>query len=147
MTCKFMGAEGFGTVADAIECLDYVRAMRDRGVNIVATNNSWGAYAYSQALYDAIRLQMQRGILFVAASGNTGLDNDARPLYPATYDLPNIISAAASDDFDDYLYPANLGMATVHVMAPGWNILSTTKDNTFAAFSGTSVAAAHVSGI
>jgi subtilisin family serine protease len=147
MACKFIGAEGFSTVADAIECLDYVRTMRDRGVNIVATNNSWGMYGYSQALHDAVDLQLQRGILFVAASGNSGLDNDARPLYPASYDLPNVISATASDDFDDPLYPANLGMTTVHVMAPGWNIVSTTKDNSYSAFSGASMAAAHVTGI
>src|SRR5262245_55815131 len=42
MACKFLGATGSGSLADAIDCLEYVKLMKDRGVNIVATNNSWG---------------------------------------------------------------------------------------------------------
>jgi subtilisin family serine protease len=70
MACKFMGADGFGTVADAIDCLEYVQTMKDRGVNIVATNNSWGSYGYSQALFDAVKAHLQRGMLFITAAGN-----------------------------------------------------------------------------
>jgi len=62
MPCKFLDSSGSGTTADAIICLDYVAAMKDRGVNIVATNNSWGGGDYSQALRDAIVAQRQRGI-------------------------------------------------------------------------------------
>src|SRR5205814_7372636 len=51
MACKFLNASGFGSIADAVACLDYVRIMKDRGVNIVATSNSWGGGGYSQALY------------------------------------------------------------------------------------------------
>jgi subtilisin family serine protease len=57
MPCKFLDASGRGTVADAIDCLEYVRLMKSRGVNIIATNNSWGGSAYSQALRDAIELR------------------------------------------------------------------------------------------
>lgn len=70
MACKFLDASGSGNTADAITCLDYIATMKDRGVNIVASNNSWGGGAYSQALSDAIDAQRQRGILFVAAAGN-----------------------------------------------------------------------------
>ena len=66
--CKFLGADGSGSTSDAIECLEYVRAVHDQGVPIVATNNSWGGSDYSQALYDAINAQ--RDILLVAAAGN-----------------------------------------------------------------------------
>ena len=47
MACKFLGATGSGTTADAIDCLEYVKLMKDRGVNIVATSNSWGGGGFS----------------------------------------------------------------------------------------------------
>src|SRR5438309_1262061 len=74
--CKFLDVDGIGSTGDAIECLDYVAMMKDRGVNIVATNNSWGGGSYSQALRDAIDSHRQRGILFVTAAGNDGANND-----------------------------------------------------------------------
>ena len=70
MPCKIFDATGYGTLAAAIACLDYVAMMKDRGVNIVATNNSWGDDEFSASLRDAIDAQRQRGILFVAAAGN-----------------------------------------------------------------------------
>ena len=82
LPCKFLDATGSGFLSDAIACLDYVAAMKDRGVNIVATNNSWGGGSFSQALSDAIDAQMQRGILFVAAAGNDGLEGSPKN-YPA----------------------------------------------------------------
>ena len=74
MACKFLNADGEGTTADAIDCLEYVKLMKDRGVSIVATNNSWGGGAFSQALFDAIEAHLQHGILFIAAAGNGGPD-------------------------------------------------------------------------
>src|SRR5207247_10728611 len=88
-------ATGSGTTADAINCLKYVKLMKDRGVNIVATSNSWGGGGFSQALFDAIEAHLQRGILFIAAAGNAASDNDTKPFYPAAYYLPNTISVAA----------------------------------------------------
>ena len=70
LPCKFTDTTGSGDTADAITCLDYVAAMRDRGVNIVASNNSWGNSLPSEALLDAIDAQLQRGILFIAPAGN-----------------------------------------------------------------------------
>ena len=70
LPCKMFDADGFGTIAAAIACLDYVAVMKDRGVNIVATNNSWSSQEFSQSLLDAIDAHRQRGILFVAAAGN-----------------------------------------------------------------------------
>src|ERR671923_15257 len=54
LACKFFDANGSATTEGAIECLEYVKDMKDRGVNIVATNNSWGGNENSEALYDAI---------------------------------------------------------------------------------------------
>jgi subtilisin family serine protease len=70
MACKFLDAAGFGSTAGAIACLEYVKTMKERGVNIVATNNSWGGGGFSQALFDAIQRHQQAGILFIAAAGN-----------------------------------------------------------------------------
>jgi len=69
MGCKFLDASGSGSIARAIDCLEYFKTMKDRGVNIVATSNSWGGGGFSQALLDAIDVHRQRGILFITAAG------------------------------------------------------------------------------
>ena len=148
MACKFLGPDGTGDIAGAIGCFDYVKTMKDRGVNIVATNNSWGSSSYSQSLFDAIDAQRQTGILCIAGAGNSGMNNDKFPsFYPASYNLPNIISVAATDRLDDRAYFSNYGKATVHLGAPGNEILSTTIGNTYSELSGTSMAAPHVTGV
>ncbi len=147
MACKFLDYFGSGTIADAIDCLNYVAMMKDRGFNIVATNNSWGGGGFSQALYDAIDAHRQRGILFIAAAGNAALDNDSSPFYPARYNLPNVIAVAATDRFDGLADFSNYGRRTVHIGAPGHEILSSTIENTYSIFSGTSMATPHVAGV
>src|SRR2546425_4968054 len=149
MACKFLGATGSGTTADAIDCLEYVKLMKDRGVNIVATSNSWGGGGFSQALFDAIEAHLHRGILFIAAAGNTnpGSNNDAKPFYPAAYYLPNIISVAATTRMDALASFSNFGRRTVHLGAPGQEILSTTPGNTYSSLSGTSMATPRVTGV
>ncbi len=151
MACKFLSSSGAGFTSDAIRCLEYVKMMKDRGVNIVATNNSWGGGGYSQALYDAIAAHMSAGILFIAAAGNNGGNNDTNSIYPASYYLPNVIAVAATDHNDSLASfssgGSNYGLHTVHVGAPGKSILSTTPSNTYNTFSGTSMAAPHVTGL
>lgn len=145
MACRFLGATGGGTTADAIECLQYVAEMKRRGVNIVATNNSWGGPGYSRALSDAIAAQ--RDILFITAAGNDGTNNDATPTYPANYDLPNVVSVAASTPADSLTTFSQYGRRTVHVGAPGSNIYSTSPGNSYSTKSGTSMATPHVAGL
>ena len=152
MICKFLGSNGSGAIADAIECLEYVRKMKARGVNIIATNNSWGGGGYSQALYDAINAQ--RDILFSAAAGNSNSDNDKYNFYPANYNLPNVIAVAATDKEDQKASFSNYGRRTVHVGAPGDLIYSTISTqnvwkNTggYGTLSGTSMATPHVTGL
>jgi subtilisin family serine protease len=147
MPCKFLKADGTGLTADAVTCLGYVAHMKDLGVNIVATNNSWGGGGFSQALYDAIDAQRQRGILFIAAAGNSTSDNDATPTYPASYDLPNVIAVASTTRTDTLSSFSNFGRRTVHIGAPGSQILSTTLSNGYATMSGTSMATPHVAGL
>jgi len=153
LPCKFIGPDGSGPVSAAIACLDYLAQEKDAGLNLIATNNSWGGIAYSQALYDAIKAHEQRGILFIAAAGNGdayghGLDNDEAPHYPASYDLDNIISVAATDRTDRLASFSDFGRHSVHVGAPGVAILSTVPDWTggYDTYSGTSMATPHVTG-
>jgi thermitase len=145
LACKFLDATGSGATSDAIECLQYVRALKDRGVNVVATNNSWGGGAASKALADAI--QAQGDILFVAAAGNDTIDHAATPQYPADYDLPNVIAVAASDSADALASFSDYGRRTVHVAAPGDRILSTVPSGSYGYKSGTSMASPHVAGL
>jgi len=145
--CKFLDASGSGDTAGAVACLDYLAGLKDRGVNIVASNNSWGGGLFSQALADAIAAHQQRGILFIVAAGNAGSNNDGLRTYPCSYELSNIVCVAATDDRDGLAGFSNYGRGTVHVGAPGVNILSTTIGNTFQSFNGTSMATPHVTGV
>src|SRR5208337_3683756 len=147
MACKWLDATGSGAASDAITCMDLVKALKDLGTNIVATNNSWGGGGFSQSMSDAIQAQQQDGILFVAAAGNDFSDNDVVPVYPADFYLPNIISVAATNRFDQLAAFSDVGRQSVHLGAPGQEILGTTPDNTYTVMSGTSMAAPHVTGV
>src|SRR5262245_13016115 len=147
LPCKFLDATGSGDAAGAVACLDYVAAMKDRGVNIVASSNSWGGGLFSQALADASEAQLQRAILFTTAAGNSASNNDVLRSYPCAYEFANIVCVAATDDHDLLADFSNHGRHTVHVGAPGVNILSTTIGNTYQSFGGTSMATPHVSGV
>lgn len=144
LPCKFLDAQGTGSTAGAIACLDYIAALKDRGVNIIASNNSWGGFDYSQALDDAIAAQRDRGLLVIAAAGNDRADNDALPSYPCNYDHSNVICVASA--YDGLSVFSNFGTGTVHLAAPGDAIYSTTPNNTYDTFDGTSMATPHVSG-
>jgi subtilisin family serine protease len=147
LPCKFYDGD-LGTIADAIACLDYVKTMKERGVNIIATNNSWTfRYTFPQSLVDAIDAQRQAGILFVTSAASTGEDDDTTNLFPASLYLPNLIVVNASDDQDQLTLVTNVGPHTVHLSAPGINILSTSEGNGYANYIGTSFSAAQVTGV
>ena len=144
--CKSISASGSGYDSGVIECLQYIRALKDRGVNIIATNNSWGCSdCYSSALYDAINAQ--RDILFIAAAGNDGCNTDKDVFYPAGYYLPNILSVASTDNTDSLARGSNYGRRSVHLGAPGKGIHSTVRNNSYGSYEGTSMAASHVTGV
>jgi hypothetical protein len=147
LACKFLDASGGGSLSGAITCLDFVKAMKDRGANIVATNNSWGGGGFSQALSDAIQAQQRDGILFIAAAGNDSSNNDLVSTYPSDYFLANVISVAATTRFDGLANFSNTGAHSVHLGAPGQEILSTTPNNTYSVLNGTSMATPQVTGV
>jgi len=154
MSLKFLTEEGSGTSADLLKAFAYAKAMRQlwessggtKGANIRILNNSYGGGGFSQAELDAIRALGDAGILFVVAAGNEDTFNDLFPTYPTNYISPNLISVAASRGGGTKASFSNWGEATVNVTAPGEHILSTTPKNTYEFFSGTSMAAPHVSG-
>lgn len=139
---KFLDSQGSGSLENAVQAIQYATKL---GVNIMS--NSWGGGPFTQSLYDAIKGAQDKGILFVAAAGNDSNDNDASPSYPATYQLDNVISVAATDNRDQIASFSNFGRTKVHVAAPGVKIVSTVKGGEYATFSGTSMATPHVSGI
>lgn len=141
MGIKFLTKDGGGTLEDAIKSIDYATKM---GANIMS--NSWGGGGYSETLKAAIERANKAGILFVAAAGNESNNNDAKPTYPATYNVPNVLSVAAVDNQGKIANFSNYGKNTVHVGAPGVNIYSTTTTG-YDSWSGTSMATPHVSGI
>ncbi|MEZ4359016.1 MAG: S8 family serine peptidase [Kofleriaceae bacterium] len=146
MAIKFLSAGGSGTTADAIEGIDYAVGRKNAGVNLRVLSNSWGGGGFSQALADSIQAANDADILFVAAAGNAGSNNDATPSYPASYDIPNVVAVAATDHNDALASFSNFGATTVDLGAPGVAVLSTTVGNTYSVFSGTSMATPHVSG-
>ena len=116
------------------------------GANIRVLSNSWGGPEFSQALLDQVNAANDADMLFVAGAGNDGFDNDILPFYPASFSAPNVISVASTGYFDDLSWFSNYGASSVHLGAPGEDILSTTIGDTYDYASGTSMATPHVSG-
>ena len=143
---KFLGSRG-GALSDAVQAVDYFTDLKKRhGLNIVATNNSWGGGAFSQSLLDAINRADAANILFVAAAGNSGTNNDTTASYPSNYDAANVIAVAAIDKTGGLASFSQYGARTVDLGAPGVGIWSTTALNGYSAYDGTSMATPHVTG-
>ena len=142
MAVKFLSDSGSGSLTDAVESIDYATKM-----NVDIMSNSWGGGGYSQTLFDSITAAKKKGIVFVAAAGNDASNNDSRASYPASYQVDNVISVASHTAQDTLSSFSNFGKNSVHVAAPGSNILSTTPGNQYKVFSGTSMATPHVSGV
>ena len=147
MPLKFLGKGGFGSTKNAVEAINYAIDRKRNGVNIRIISASWGSTAYSKALEDVIRAAGEEGILFIAAAGNDHSNNDDRPHYPSNYDLPNVISVAATDRNDNLASFSNYGVKSVHLAAPGKDIASTWLKDAYRDASGTSMATPQVSGV
>lgn len=137
MSCKFIHGRS-GSTWDAIDAINYASMM---GAKIAS--NSWGGGGESTPLKEAIA---NSGMLFIASAGNSAENTDVSPHYPSSYDLPNIVSVAASDWNDDLAGFSCYGLETVDLAAPGYWILSSIPGNKLAWMAGTSMATPHVSG-
>ena len=142
----FLGPQG-GSTSDGIASIDYAVQM---GAKI--SNNSWGGGGFSQALYDSIAAARDADHIFLAAAGNGGSDgigdnNDGLPHYPSNYNLPNVISVAATDNNDAIAGFSNYGAISVDIGAPGVDIASTYITDSYVYLSGTSMATPNVTGV
>ncbi len=159
---KFIGPAG-GEVVDAAKAIEFAIQVREHfgaKANIRVLNASWGyrdednvSQADSNLLRDTIERAGENGILFVASAGQNKSNNDDKPHYPSSFDLPNLVSVTAIDkegflaSFSGTL--ANVGKKSVLLAAPGRGIYSTYSINQHYCYyvdSGTSMAAPFVSG-
>jgi len=153
ISAKFLGRNG-GTTANAIKAADYITDLKTlHGLNIVATNNSWGGGGFSQALQDAIDRANTADILFVAAAGNDGLNTESNTSYPSGYPNSNIIAVASITSTGALSSFSNYAVTKVDLGAPGSAIYSTVPVKSgkgtisgYASYSGTSMATPHVTG-
>ena len=125
MAVKVLNSLGSGTTADVVRGFEWILAKKKEGVDVVAVNASLGGGPYSEIEKLAIAALGNENIILVAAAGNDGNNNDAFPEYPASYNLPNILSVAATDKNDNLAGFSNYGKGTVDLAAPGAGILST----------------------
>ncbi|HEX8737641.1 MAG TPA: S8 family serine peptidase, partial [Pyrinomonadaceae bacterium] len=152
MAIKIYNSGGFGTTSTMlINAYNYIRMMKNRGVNIRVTNNSYSgcdeACGYDQATKDALDAMGNAGILNVFAAGNNDRNIETAPIFPASYTSPSILSVAASTSTDTKASFSNFGSTSVDLAAPGVEILSTVRlSNNYGTLSGTSMAAPHVTG-
>ena len=137
MPLKFISGN-WGYTCDIIDAIEYAMA---KGVKIM--NCSFGGTDDNFVLKDTM---VNSGILFICAAGNRGTDVSASPVYPACFNIPNVLSVASIDS-KGVLSPYSSYGNKIHVAAPGVNILSTTPNNTYDYLTGTSAAVPYVTGI
>ncbi len=140
------------TSAMLVNAYNYIRMMKNRGVNIRITNNSYGgcneACGFDQATKDALDAMGSAGILNVFAAGNSNQNNETTPFYPASYTSPSLLAVSASDQNDNKAGFSSYGSTSVDVAAPGVGVLSTyaLSDTSYATLNGTSMATPHTAG-
>jgi subtilisin family serine protease len=149
MGLKFLDSTGSGALSDAVDAIEFAIQTKARfgsAANVRILSNSWGGTDFSQTLLNEVNRANTNDMLFVAAAGNGASNNDTTPFYPARFSAPNVIAVAATDSSDQLAGFSNWGHTTVHLGAPGVNILSTSLGSTYEYLNGTSMATPHVAG-
>lgn len=131
---KVLDRKGSGYLSDVIEGIDWAIA---NGVQVI--NMSLGTTADIQSFHDAVIRANKAGIVQVAAAGNDGKAVN----FPAAYS--EVIAVSASDNADNVAYWSSRG-PEIDLAAPGVDIYSTYKGQTYKTLSGTSMASPHVAG-
>ncbi|MDQ8205655.1 S8 family serine peptidase [Pelagicoccus sp. SDUM812003] len=144
MPIRIFGEDGFAASSDAATAILYAV---NHGAKII--NASWGGESDSLLLKRAIERANDAGALFVASAGNESQDIEYAPTYPASYQIPNILTVAATTLYGNLASFSNSNESLVHIAAPGENLISLSikPGQTTALFSGTSFSAPLVSGI
>lgn len=156
MGLKFLDASGSGSDSGAINAIDFAIKAKaffgsTAGANVRVLSNSWGGSSITQfpnsALLSEINLANSSDMLFVAAAGNASVNTDVFPNYPSNYNTPNMLAVAAIDNRGALASFSNYGASSVHLGAPGVDIISTIPGLAYNYLSGTSMATPHVAGV
>jgi subtilisin family serine protease len=146
MPVKFMKVNDGRTTGNLSDAIDALYYAVDNGAKII--NASWGFYDQSKALNEAIAYARNKGVLFVASAGNKGQNNDSKGHYPSNCPYDNVIAVAAMDSDGSIASFSNYGLKTVHIIAPGVGITTTTINSGYVSYaSGTSFATPIVAGV
>lgn len=141
---RFLGQNGQGDLNMAVRAIDYAI---ENGAHVISA--SWGAAVVREKvlpLLEAIKRADDRGIIFVAAAGNEGINLERTQIFPAASGFPNTITVNATDPSDRKPSWSNFGARYVHLASPGDGIISTLPNNTYGKLSGTSMSAPLVAG-
>lgn len=141
MGLRVLDDEGSGSTSGIVEAVNYAA---NNGAHIESM--SLGGEGDDEVFRESIRIAGTKNVLVVVAAGNESVDNDVTPSYPANYDFPNVISVAATDRNDNLADFSNFGKRSVHIAAPGVEILSTWLGGGYEVLDGTSMATPHVAG-
>lgn len=141
LPASFLSENGDGDLFGALKALDYVAAQ---GVKVI--NASWGGPTCSQSLQESLKKLSDQDIVVVVAAGNSGLDLDTYPDYPAAFETPTQITVGALKPSGYLAGFSNTSFRYVHLAAPGESIYSTVPGNQFVSMNGTSMAAPFVAG-
>lgn len=139
---KVLDANGSGNFSSIIAALEWCQSN-----SIQITNNSYGSSANPGSSVEAAFISAnEAGILNIAAAGNEGNRRGTGDSvgYPAAYD--SVVAVAATDINDVRAYFSSTG-PKVEISAPGVSIYSTLPNNSYATYSGTSMASPHVAGV
>ncbi|HEX8500465.1 MAG TPA: S8 family serine peptidase [Pyrinomonadaceae bacterium] len=142
MSLRVLDGEGRGSVADAVEAIDYAVAHGARVVNC-----SWGLDESSASLRQAVERALLSNVTVVTAAGNGGRDIYASPRFPAGYNNPSLLVVAGTTRADELAAWSNWGSGRVTLAAPGEGVLTTKAGGGYELVNGTSAAAALVSGV
>lgn len=141
MVLKVLDEHGVGTLSAAAMAIQYSLMMQAQ-----ISCNSYGGGDFTGAqLERLVREASNQGQLFIAAAGNRGEDIDQKHFYPASYSADSLVSVMASGREDCVGNFSNWGTRSVHLAAPGVDVVSTTRSG-YAVGSGTSFAAPVVAG-
>ncbi|CAI8816255.1 subtilisin [Bacillus pseudomycoides] len=135
---KVLDSEENGKYSNIIQAIEWCIQN-----NIRIINMSFGGYQKSDALEIAINKAHEKNIILVSSAGNTGFFDEDTITYPAKYN--NVISVGAINSQKERWFASSLGKK-LDIMAPGEKILSTSPEQKYEIKSGTSMAAAYVTG-
>jgi alpha-tubulin suppressor-like RCC1 family protein len=130
---------GHAYTSDIIAAVLFADAQ---GADVI--NCSFGSAANNRALAEAVAAS---DALFVCAAGNARLDLSLTPVYPACYDLPNVLSVASVNADGGFSYFSNYSDTIIDVAAQGRDVLSAVPGGETGRMSGTSQSAGTVTGI